>query len=197
MRGVDWVLYLPAGSIEQAAGGRQAEGRWIAFKCANENHLYAKLLLHCIQNECRIGSEAARQLGQLQVGKVAVRCHQATRPYKMWRERARKTFFHANDAYLPVPTTLPLPYPAGTPGSSFGRLRLQSAARNACKCKRSGVQCRRFANKRINMHTSQEKCAINTHTHTYTHTQPHAYIRRHTDRLAGGRQQADRTKRYS
>lgn len=63
MRGVDWVLYLPAGSIEQAAGGRQAEGRWIAFKCANENHLYAKLLLHCIQNECRIGSQAARQRG--------------------------------------------------------------------------------------------------------------------------------------
>lgn len=44
-------------------GGGQVEGRWIAFKCANENHLYAKLLLHCIQNECRIGSQATRQRG--------------------------------------------------------------------------------------------------------------------------------------
>lgn len=68
MRGVDWVLYLPACSIEQAAGGGQVAGRWIAFKCANENHLYAKLLLHCIQNECRIGSQATRQRGSEAAG---------------------------------------------------------------------------------------------------------------------------------
>lgn len=115
MRGVDWVLYLPACSIEQAAGG--GEDRWKAGGL----HLNAQTKTIYMQNYCCIayrmnaalaarqpGSEAARQLG-LHVGKAAVRCHQATRPYKMWRERARKTFFHANDAYLPVPTTLPLP----------------------------------------------------------------------------------------
>lgn len=155
-------------------------GRWIAFKCANENHLYAKLLLHCIQNECRIGSQATRQRGSWVCMLGRRRCD-ATRlrgHIKCGASERGKRFSmqmtHICQCQLHCHCRSPLPRCLSW--LLFG----PSASSERCaKCMQMQTQRRSMPSlrKQTNKYAYKPREMRNKHAHSHTHAHTHGHTR--------------------